>query len=449
MDIVHSFQSLLQQIEKVDLIKISGKVTAIKGNVIECVGISEFVAIGTMCNIVCDQIDAQKLIKCQVIGFNKDIVLLLPLNIDLSGLRTNAKVIVETTTDAVYPDESWLGRVLDAFSVPIDNLGPLKQGCDPYLLKNPPLHVKHRERLGNKLDLGVKAIDVFTSCCSGQRMGIFGGSGVGKSMLISMLTKYANTDVKVIGLVGERSREVKEFIEDYLGEYGLKRSVVIVATGDEPALIRRRAAYFTVCIAEYFRDQGKEVLCIIDSITRFAMAQREIGLAAGEPPTSKGYTPSVFAELPQLLERVGPGVGRGNITGLFSVLVEGDDHNEPISDSVRAILDGHIVLDRSIADRGRFPAINVLRSISRAIPKCNTSHENKLITYAKRMLSIYDDMSEMIRLGAYKAGADPEVDKAIVYYTKIEEFLTQLPSEEVYMADSYQLLAKILGMKLS
>ena len=278
-------------------------------------------------------------------------------------------------------------------------------------------------------------------------MGIFAGSGVGKSVLISMLTKYADTDVKVIGLVGERSREVKEFIEEYLGPEGLSKAVIIVATGDEPALLRKRAAYVTIAIAEYFRDQGKEVLCIIDSITRFAMAQREIGLAVGEPPTTKGYTPSVFSELPKLLERSGPGVDKGNITGLFTVLVEGDDQNEPISDAVRGILDGHIVLDRSIAERGRFPAVDVLKSVSRTMPKCNSDLENRQVIYGRRMLATYQNMAEMIRLGAYKKGSDSEVDLSIHYYKQLEDFLNQKPTELTHMNESYAKLGQILGIK--
>jgi flagellum-specific ATP synthase len=277
-------------------------------------------------------------------------------------------------------------------------------------------------------------------------MGVFAGSGVGKSILISMLTRYADTDVKVIGLVGERSREVKEFIDDYLGEEGLKNAVIVVATGDEPALLRRRAAYLTMAISEYFRDQDKEVLCIIDSITRFAMAQREIGLAVGEPPASKGYTPSVFGELPKLLERAGPGTGKGHITGLFTVLVEGDDHNEPISDSVRGVLDGHIVLDRDIAERGRYPAVNILRSVSRAVPKCNNPFENKLINYGRKMLSTYNDMAEMIRLGAYKKGSDKNVDLSMDYFDKLEEFFNQSPDESTHISESYRQLAEILNM---
>jgi flagellum-specific ATP synthase len=277
-------------------------------------------------------------------------------------------------------------------------------------------------------------------------MGIFAGSGVGKSVLISMLTKYSSAQVKVIGLVGERGRELQEFLHHYLGEEGIKNAVVIAATSDESALMRRQAAYLTMTIAEYFRDSGLDVLCLIDSVTRFAMAQREIGLSAGEPPATRGYTPSVFAEMPKLLERAGPGMkGQGSITGLFTVLVEGDDHNEPISDTVRGILDGHIVLERKIAERGRFPAVNVLKSVSRTMPACNSDEENKLVSKAKRLLSVYDDMAEMIRLGAYRKGSDAEVDEAIKYYPKLEEFLNQRPEESSTLEECYEKLKVILS----
>jgi flagellum-specific ATP synthase len=277
-------------------------------------------------------------------------------------------------------------------------------------------------------------------------MGIFSGSGVGKSTLLAMLARNTEADVTVIALVGERGREVKEFVEDDLGEEGLARSVVIASTSDEAPLARRQAAFVAMATAEYFRDQGLHVLLLMDSVTRFAMAQREIGLSAGEPPTTKGYTPTVFAELPRLLERAGPGLAGtgGSITGLFTVLVEGDDHNEPISDAVRGILDGHIVLDRAIGERGRYPAINILRSVSRAMPQCNSEGEQAIVLKARSQLAIYEDMAELIRLGAYRAGTNPEVDRAITLYPQFEAFLSQRKEERSPLEVGYANLSKIL-----
>ncbi len=262
-----------------------------------------------------------------------------------------------------------------------------------------------------------------------------------------MMARNTDAEISIIGLVGERGREAREFIEDDLGDEGLARSVVIVATSDEAPLVRRQAAYVTLSVAEFFRDQGKGVLCLMDSVTRFAMAQREISLSAGEPPASKGYTPSVFAELPKLLERAGPGTSsQGDITGLFTVLVEGDDHNEPVADAVRGILDGHIVLDRAIAERGRYPAVNVLRSVSRTMPDCNSDNENAIVNRARQLLSTYEDMAELIRLGAYRGGSDPQVDEAIHYYPGIEEFLRQKEDEFTDLPSCYKMLGKILDM---
>jgi flagellum-specific ATP synthase len=272
-------------------------------------------------------------------------------------------------------------------------------------------------------------------------MGIFAGSGVGKSMLISMLTRFSEADIRVIGLIGERGREVNE----YLGEEGMKNTIIIVATSDQSALLRKQAAYVSMAVAEFYRDLGKDVLLMMDSVTRFAMAQREIGLSAGEPPATKGYTPTVFAELPKLLERAGPGTDKGSITGLFTVLVEGDDHNEPISDAVRGILDGHIVLERSIAERGRYPAINILRSVSRTMPGCNTPEQTVLVEKAKALMAVYDDMKEMIRLGAYRKGSDAQVDEAIFYHDMLEEFLSQNMDQKADLDSCYAQLNDILS----
>jgi flagellum-specific ATP synthase len=291
----------------------------------------------------------------------------------------------------------------------------------------------------------VRALNTFLTCCRGQRLGIFAGSGVGKSVLLSMLARNVDADITVIGLIGERGREVQEFLQEDLGDEGLARSVVVVATSDEPALMRRQAAYLTLAISEYFRDEDKDVLCLMDSVTRFAMAQREIGLSAGEPPTAKGYTPTVFTELPKLLERAGPGTGIGTITGIFTVLVDGDDHNEPIADAVRGILDGHIVMQRSIAERGRFPAINILKSVSRTMPRSANPDYLPVIMRGRQVMATYADMEELIRLGAYRAGSSPEVDEAIRLHEPLEAFLRQAKDEKSSLNDGYLQLGQILA----
>lgn len=420
-----------------------GLVKKVSGLLIECEGIAYAASIGSRCKIYNRWDEA---ILCEVIGLNDSISLLMPFS-STDGISVGNKVYVDKEYPSIMPDDSWKGRIINALGKPIDDKGPLVDGRLPYRLRNNPPPAHERLPVRGKLDLGVRAINTFLTCCQGQRLGIFAGSGVGKSMLISLLTKYSEADVKVIGLIGERGRELYEFIHEYLGEEGLKSAIIIAATSDESALMRRQAAYVTMAVAEYFRDQGQNVLCLMDSVTRFAMAQREIGLSAGEPPATKGYTPTVFVELPRLLERAGPGSHKnkgGFITGLFTVLVEGDDHNEPISDTVRGILDGHIVLERAIGERGRYPAINILRSVSRTMPGCNNDEENALVRQARQYMSTYDDMAELIRLGAYKAGSDPDVDQAIKYHQKLEAFLSQAPHERSNLAQGYQQLAEIL-----
>jgi len=313
----------------------------------------------------------------------------------------------------------------------------------PFRASPPAAHT--RKRVGKPLDMGVRALNTFLTCCRGQRMGIFAGSGVGKSVLLSMIARNVDADVSVIGLIGERGREVQEFLQEDLGEDGLARSVVVVATSDEPALMRKQAAYLSLSIAEYFRDQDQQVMLMMDSVTRFAMAQREIGLSAGEPPTAKGYTPTVFSELPRLLERAGPGSGEGAITAIFTVLVDGDDHNEPVADAVRGILDGHIVMERAIAERGRYPAINVLKSVSRTMPRSADPVYWPVIQRAKRVLSTYTDMEELIRLGAYRQGSSAEVDEAIRLQPALEAFLSQGKDEVSGLAEGYAQLAAILA----
>lgn len=434
---------ILSEIDRLRSYTLEGRVTAVQGLLIECSGIEHGLTVGARCHVKAKD---KRDVVCEVVGFSENRALLMPFG-SPEGVGPGSKVVVTDADAALYPDESWLGRVVNAFGEPIDGKGPLRKGRDAFFLRQAPDQAHRRQRVGGKLDIGVQAINTFLTCCRGQRMGIFAGSGVGKSILMSMLARNSQADVNVIGLIGERGREVQEFIEDDLGEEGLKRSVVVVATSSESALMRRQAAYVTMSLTEYFRENGKEVLCLMDSVTRFAMAQREIGLSAGEPPTSKGYTPTVFAELPKLLERAGPGMeGEGAITALFSVLVEGDDTNEPISDTVRGIIDGHIVLDRSIAQRGRFPAINVLKSISRMMPGCNTEEQNALVTRAKQLMATYNDMAEMIRLGAYRKGSDPDVDAAIQYHQPLEDFIRQRKEDASSLEEGYQRLAQILDM---
>jgi flagellum-specific ATP synthase len=434
-------RALLSDIEAIPTLTRFGRVARIEGLAVEVTGAQGAVSLGGQCRI---SIGNHKIIPCEVVGFRDGRALVMPLG-SLDGITLGARADFEDRPASIYPSKAWLGRVIDGFGQPIDGKGILPQGTTAYAIKAPPPPATSRGRMGGKLDLGVRAMNAFTTCCAGQRMGIFAGSGVGKSILLSMLARNSDADVIVIGLIGERGREVKEFIEDDLGEEGLARSVVIAATSDEAPLVRRQAAYVAMTVAEHLRDQGLNVLLLMDSVTRFAMAQREIGLSAGEPPASKGYTPTVFAELPRLLERAGPGPGGiGTITGLFTVLVEGDDHNEPVADAVRGILDGHIVLERAIAERGRFPAINILKSVSRAMPACNTEEEQKLVLRARQPMTIYEDMAELIRLGAYKAGTNPEVDDAVRLYPALEAFLAQSKTERAALSECYDALSAIL-----
>lgn len=435
--------NIVNEIGRIPNYDVFGRVAAVIGLMVEIEGVEGALSIGDHCRLIGR--DDRK-VQCEVVGFKNDRALVMPFGA-LDGIGLGCRAEVSVTSPVIYPNDGWKGRVVNAFGEPVDGKGPLPAGPKPYRVHARPPHAHMRQRVGSKIDLGVKALNTFLTCCKGQRMGIFSGSGVGKSTVMSMMARNTNAEVSVVGLIGERGREAREFIEDDLGEEGMARSVVVVATSDEPPLVRRQAAYVTLAISEYFRDQGSDVLCLMDSVTRFAMAQREISLSAGEPPASKGYTPSVFAELPRLLERAGPGTAdQGTITGLFTVLVEGDDHNEPVADAVRGILDGHIVLDRAIAERGRYPAINILKSVSRTMPDCNSDDENAIVNRARKLLASYEDMAELIRLGAYRRGSDPEIDEAIHYYPAIEAFLSQLKEEEISLEQGYQLLGEALGM---
>lgn len=433
-------ENIVSEINKLDGSSYYGRVTAVQGLFVEVSGIRADLSIGDRCRIFSSN---GKNIPCELVSFRNGKLLFMPYG-SVEGIGLGARVEVENAAPVIYPHISWLGRIINAFGEAIDDKGPLLKGNTPYYIKASPPPAATRDRVCGKVDLGVKAVNTFLTICRGQRMGIFAGSGVGKSTLMSMMAKNTSSDISVIGLIGERGREAKEFVEDTLGEEGLAKAVLVLATSDESPLMRRQAAYTAMAVAEFFRDENKDVLCMMDSITRFAMAQREISLSVGEPPASKGYTPSVFAELPRLLERAGPGSGCGTITGLFTVLVDGDDHNEPIADAVRSILDGHIVLDRAIAERNRYPAINILRSISRTMPDCNIPEENVLVSKARRLIAAYEDMAELIRLGAYKKGSNREVDEAIFYYPKLEAFLSQGKKDNFSLADGYAELKVIL-----
>ena len=433
-------KALAEQIGDIDAIKIYGRVVGVRGLMVEVAGPIHAMSVGARLVI---ETGVNRFIPCEVIGFSGNNAVVMPFA-GLDGVRRGCKAVIANAANQVRPSAAWLGRVINALGEPIDGKGPLPQGASPMLFRNSPPPAHSRKRVGAPLDLGVRALNTFLTCCRGQRMGIFAGSGVGKSVLLSMLARNVDAAVSVIGLIGERGREVQEFLQDDLGEEGLARSVVVVATSDEPALMRRQAAYLTLAIAEYFRDEDQDVLCLMDSVTRFAMAQREIGLSAGEPPTAKGYTPTVFTELPKLLERAGPGPGTGAITAIFTVLVDGDDHNEPIADAVRGILDGHIVMERAIAERGRYPAINILKSVSRTMPKSADPAFWPTIQRARQVMATYNDMEELIRLGAYRAGSSAEVDEAIRLHEPLEGFLRQRKDESASLADGYRQLAQIL-----
>ena len=433
-------KALAEQIGDIDGVNIYGRVVGVRGLMVEIAGPIHAMSVGA--RIVIDT-GGNRFIPAEVIGFSGSNAVVMPFG-GLDGVRRGCRAVIATAASQVRPSPAWLGRVINAMGEPIDGKGPLAQGPSPMPYRNSPPPAHSRKRVGAPLDLGVRALNTFLTCCRGQRLGIFAGSGVGKSVLLSMLARNVDADITVIGLIGERGREVQEFLQEDLGDEGLARSVVVVATSDEPALMRRQAAYLTLAIAEYFRDEDKDVLCLMDSVTRFAMAQREIGLSAGEPPTAKGYTPTVFTELPKLLERAGPGIGIGTITGIFTVLVDGDDHNEPIADAVRGILDGHIVMQRSIAERGRFPAINILKSVSRTMPRSANPDYLPVIMRGRQVMATYADMEELIRLGAYRAGSSPEVDEAIRLHDPLEAFLRQAKDEKSSLDDGYRQLAHIL-----
>ncbi len=367
-------------------------------------------------------------VDAEVIGFRDKKVILMPFD-DAQGVNNDSLVVVKHHASQIRVGNALLGRVLDARGEPMDGKGPIDwEGTGGGLLRGlyqKPSHPLERTVITEPLDLGVRAINGLLTCGKGQRVGIMAGSGVGKSVLLGMMARHTAADVNVIALIGERGREVREFIERDLGPEGLAKSVVIVATSDRSPLLRMRGAFLASSIAEYFRDDGKDVLLLMDSVTRFCMAQREIGLSQGEPPASKGYPPSVFATLPKLLERAGTGVGSGSITGLYTVLVEGDDMDDPIADSARSILDGHIVLSRKIAQKNHFPAIDVLQSASRVMRAVTGGDQQKWSGQLKEWMALYAQAEDLINIGAYQKGANPKIDQAIAVIDRIQSFLRQ------------------------
>lgn len=421
------------------LTKRVGKVSQFFGLVVEANGPDVF--LGEVCEIY-SRSESQPILA-EVVGLKDGKVLLMPYG-ELRGIGLGSEVIATGDYLKVRVGNNILGHVLDGLGRPIDG-SSLHNLPDEISLRKEPLNPLARRRIRDVLETGVKAIDTFLTLGKGQRVGIFSGSGVGKSTLLGMIARQVKADINVIALVGERGREVQEFIDQSLGAEGLRRSVVIASTSDHPALVRCTAAMTATAIAEYFRDQGKDVLLIMDSITRFAMAQREIGLSVGEPPTARGYTPSVFASLPRLLERCGSSASGGSITALYTVLVEGDDFNEPISDTVRSILDGHIVLTRELANLAHFPAIDVLKSVSRLVSVLQTDPEKAALKSAIAILSAYEKNRDMVEIGAYKAGANPELDKAIQLYPKISGFLKQDVNAKVSRDEAYGLLRKCMS----
>ncbi|OFI06807.1 putative ATP synthase YscN [Clostridium acetireducens DSM 10703] len=425
------FQSLNKKISKCNYNYIEGIVKNVIGLTIEVEGIKAFV--GEVCTIYNEK---NNTIKCEVVGFREDNVILMPLG-ELIGISPGCRVVPNGRPLSVKCSEELFGKVLDGLGKPLKG-DEIEFGSIYALDKEPPDPLKRR-RIKNVISTGIRAIDGFLTCGEGQRIGIFAGSGVGKSTTLGMIAKYAEADVNVICLIGERGREVLDFIEKDLGEEGMKKSIVVCATSDKPALVRLKGAFTATAIAEYFRDKGKKVILMMDSVTRFAMAQREIGLAIGEPPATKGYTPSVFAMLPRLMERSGMS-DKGSITAFYTVLVDGDDFNEPIADAVRGILDGHIVLSRALAAKNHYPAIDILNSISRLMSEIAEEEHKNVAGLARDLLATYKESEDLINIGAYVKGSNKKVDMAIEYIDKIESYLKQKINEHTNFKESLEIL---------
>ncbi|MDX1699495.1 MAG: flagellar protein export ATPase FliI [Melioribacteraceae bacterium] len=430
-----------QIIRDTDTIKLNGKVTDVIGFVIVSVGPN--VSLGEIC-IIIDK-SGEEICKSEVVGFKDGKVLSIALG-DIHNIAPSCQIVSTGKSFAIGVGENLLGRVIDGFGNPIDDKGEIEYTSIRNAYREPPNPLS-RKRIEKPLQTGIRAIDGLLTVGKGQRVGIFSGSGVGKSVMLGMIARNTDADVSIIVLVGERGREVKEFIEKDLGEEGLKKSIIIVATSDKPSLARIKAAYIGTTIAEYFRDLGKDVVLMMDSVTRFAHAQREVGITVGEPPTTKGYTPSVFAVLPKLLERAGTS-SIGSITGFYTVLVDGDDMSEPIADSVRSILDGHIVLSRKIANKGQFPAIDPLQSVSRVMPDIvPLDHRDRALEF-NEILSSYNEAEDLINIGAYVKGSNPQIDHALSKIGSLRKFLKQDMLEKANYRETEQLLEKIIEKPL-
>lgn len=421
-----------------DFIKYSGRVSQVVGLTIESIGPA--VNLGEICHIY--PLKAQTPIIAEVVGFKNNIVSLMPLG-DMDGIGPGSKVEATGQSLMVKVDDSLLGRILDGLGNPIDGRGLIDSKLY-YPVVNTPPNPLTRKKIRDVLPLGIKCIDGLLTIGKGQRVGIFAGSGVGKSTLMGMIARNTKADVNVIALIGERGREVREFIENDLQDEGLSRSVVVVATSDQPALVRLKAAQLATSIAEYFRDQGNDVMLMMDSLTRFAMAQREVGLAVGEPPVTRGYTPSVFAIMPKLLERAGTSE-IGSITGMYTVLVDGDDMNEPVADTARGILDGHIVLSRSLANKNHYPAIDVLASISRVMPNIIDDEQKQTANEIKNLMAVYKEVEDLINIGAYVKGSNTNIDRAIEKIIYINKFLRQATYDKVEMDEVLSVMSSIIS----
>lgn len=430
-----------ERVSRLSTVEISGQVRGISGLRLTAVGLERATSIGQRCQVH----GRFGPLLGEVVSIDSDCVQILPFT-SWEGVTAGQQVESLEVDQVLRPSTAWIGRVLDSFGNPVDGKGPLKAGPTSQKLRASPIPAFCRRRVGKRIKTGVSGIDLFAPLCRGQRMGIFAGAGVGKSTLMAMLARCVEADVVVVGLIGERGREVQDFIQRDLGPEGLARTVMVVSTGDEAPLARRQAAWTATAIAEHFRDQGLQVFLMIDSLTRFAHAQREIGLSIGEPPAQRGYPPTTFAELPRLLERAGPGPGSaGDITAVYTVLVDGDDMDDPVADGIRGVLDGHILLDRAIAERGRFPAIDVLRSVSRMLPDCHSAVENAIVKKARLALSRYSDMEDLIRLGAYQSGSDIEVDRSVSIWAGVEEILGQTVGEVVPDENAFAVLSRLLA----